>query len=372
MKHKIMKKRMAAFFLMISMMVSSTVTAYAAPGSTMSPDKVEMEKQERIDKLFEELNRLDVEKAYDCRAVKNAVQAENSADAEGLAAGMRIREESYAVKEKKYEAELEKLGVHKVEPSNPEDMAMLEAMRQDMALGNDGISTAASGGIYDTAPDFSMIANVYTLYIYDGTYRDYEYRYIIVRDNKGYNKLYYYQDNNLAVNIGASAVSSVLNYNFGYAVSSLLGLLPYGMVLDWTLGNLFSALSGVDASVVSSGQENFYGVRHNGVTEMTYYYIYNNGWRHIGTSGSAEVIRTDYFYGNVNGSPVSENPKTNFTIRSRQNNWWAYIDNYVQAASAGRPNYCNIDNFGKITIKGYNGRTYYYAPAFAETPNDLL
>lgn len=367
-----MKKRIVSFILTISMLFSCPITAYAASGSVEKPDKLEMENQEQIDRLFAELNRLNAEKAYDSYAVKNAVQAESSADAESLAAGMRTRQESYVVKEKEYEAELEKLGVHKVEPSNPEDMAMLEAMRNDMVSGDSGVLAAASGGVYDTAPDFNMIANVYTLYIYDGTYKGYEYRYITVIDNKGYNKLYYYQDNNLAVNIGASAVSSVLNYNFGYGVSYLLGLLPYGMVLDWTLGNLFSALSGTDASVVSSGQENFYGVRHNGVTKMTYYYIYNDGWRHIGTSGSADVIRTDYFYGNINGSPVSENPQTNFTIRSRQNNWRDYMETYVQAASAGRPNYCNIDNFGKITIRGYNGRTYYYAPVFAEMPNDLI
>lgn len=372
MKHKIMKKRMAAFFLMISMMVSSTVTAYAAPGSTMSPEKAEMEKQEQIEKLFEELNRLDAEKAYDSYTVKNVVQAENSADAEGLAARVRVREESYAIKEKEYEARLEELGVHKVDPSNPEDMAMLEAMQQDMVLGNDGISAAASGGVYDTAPDFNMIANVYSLSIYDGTYDGYNYRYITVRDDKGYDRLHYYQDNNLATNIGASAVSSVLNYNFGYAVSSLLGLLPYGMVLDWTLGNIFSALSGVDASVVSAGRGSFYGVRHNGVTMMTYYFVYNDGWRHVGTSGSATVIREDYFYGNVNGNPVSETPKTTFTIKSRQNYWSNYVKNYIQAASAGLPNYCNIDNFGKITIRGYNGKTYYYAPVFAEMPNDLI
>lgn len=372
MKLKIMKKRMAAFFLMISMMVSSTVTAYATPGSTMSPDKAEMEKQEQIDRLLEELNRLNAEKAYDSYTVKEAVQAEESADAEGLAAGAGIWEDSYAIEEKEYEAKLEELGVHKVDPSNPEDMAMLEAMQQDMVLGDDGVSAAASGDVYDTAPDFNMIANVYTLYIYDGTYKGYEYRYITVVDNKGYDKLHYYQDNNLATNIGASAVSSVLNYNFGYAVSSLLGLLPYGMVLDWTLGNIFSALSGVDASVVSAGQGSFYGVRHNGVTKMSYYYIYNGGWRHIGTSGSATVIRDNYFYGNVNGMPVSEVPQTTFTINSRQSYWGDYMENYVQAVSSGRPNYCNIDNFGKITIRGYNGRTYYYAPVFAETPNDLI
>lgn len=371
MKLKIMKKRMAAFFLMISMMVSSTVTAYAAPGSTMSPDKAEMEKQEQIDRLLEELNRLNAEKAYDSYTVKEAVQAEESADAEGLAAGAGIWEDSYAIEEKEYEAKLEKLGVHKVEPSNPEDMAMLEAMRKDMASGDDGISATASGGVYDTAPDFNMIANVYTLYIYDGTYEGYNYRYIKVRDNKGYNGLHYYQDNNLATNIGASTVSSVLNYNFGYAVSSLLGLLPYGMVLDWTLGNIFTALSGVNASVVSSGQGTFYGVRHNGVTEMTYYFFYNDGWRHIGTNGTATVIREDYFYGNVNGMPVSETPKTTFTIKGSHNIWHDYVKNYAEVMS-GRPNYCDIDNFGKLTIKGYNNKNYYYAPVFAEMPNDLI
>lgn len=371
MKHKVMKKRMVSLFLMISMMVSSTVTAYAASGDMGASTKMEMEKQEQIDSLFEELNRLDVEKSYDGYVLKNAEQAGNSAYTKSLAAGMRSRQESYAVKEKECEAELEKLGVHKVEPSNPEDMAMLEAMRKDMASGDDGISAAASGGVYDTAPDFNMIANVYTLYIYDGTYEGYNYRYIKVRDNKGYNGLHYYQDNNLATNIGASTVSSVLNYNFGYAVSSLLGLLPYGMVLDWTLGNIFTALSGVNASVVSSGQGTFYGVRHNGVTEMTYYFFYNDGWRHIGTNGTATVIREDYFYGNVNGMPVSETPKTTFTIKGSHNIWHDYVKNYAEVMS-GRPNYCDIDNFGKLTIKGYNNKNYYYAPVFAEMPNDLI
>lgn len=370
MKSKIMKKRMTALFLMISVMVSSTVTAYAASGDMESPAKMEMEKQEQIDSLFEELNKLDAEKSYDGYVLKNAEQAENSAYAKCLAARMEIQEESYAVKEKEYEEKLERLGVHKIEPSNPKDMVTLKAMRQDMVLGDKGISASASGGVYDTAPDFSMIANVYTLYIYDGTYEGYNYRYIRVRDNKGYDRLHYYQDNNLATNIGASTVSSVLNYNFGYAVSSLLGLLPYGMVLDWTLGNLFTALSGVNASVVSSGQGTFYGVRHNGVTEMTYYFFYNDGWRHIGTNGTATVIREDYFYGNVNGMPVSETPKTTFTIKGSQNIWHDYVKNYAGVMSV-RPNYCDIDNFGKLTIKGYN-KDYYYAPVFAEEPNDLI
>lgn len=367
-----MKKRIIAFFLVVAMLVSSPVTAYASSESAKVSDKLEMQKQEQIERLFEELNKLDAEKAYDSYTVESAAQAGNSVYAESLATGARVREDSYAIKEKEYEAKLEELGVHKVDPSNPEDMAMLEAMQQDMVLRSDGVATTASGGVYDTAPDFSMIANVYSLSIYDGTCDGYNYRYITVRDDKGYNRLHYYQDNSLATNIGASAVSSVLEYNFGYAVSSLLGLLPYGMVLDWTLGSIFSALSGVNASVVSAGQGSFYGVRHNAVTMMTYYFVYNDGWRHVGTSGSATVIREDYFYGNINGNPVSETPKTTFTIRSRQNYWSNYVKTYVQAAAAGLPDYCNIDNFGKITIKGYNGKTYYYAPVFAEMPNNLL
>ena len=359
-----MKKRLFLMLVMVMVLFSNSVTAYAAFSDDNFVNRREIEKQQSIDMVMEALNDIALEKKYDKVVEKGGKSGKN----------VEKREDKYEVKKREYEKNLEELGVHKIDPTNPKDMAMLEEMQQDLTPESTSTFSARSS-VYDSAPDFNMIANVYSLYIYNGTYKQdgvsYNYRYIRVVDDKGYNGLYYYQDNDLAVNIPASIVESVFSYNFGYGVSTLIGTLPYGTVIDWTLGNIFNVASTVDAAkTISCGNKPLYGVRHIGVTEMTYYFFYNDGWKHIGTSGNAEVIREDYFYGNVKGKPVSETQKSSFSIRSGWI-WHDFVERYVEVMDS-RPNYCYIQDFGGLMIKGFNGAEYYYAPVFAGQPIELI
>ncbi len=347
------------------MMFTNSITTYAASESDDLKNQKEIEKQQKIDMVIEALNNIVAEEKYD--SVVELVGRSKRED-------VKKKKTNNEVKKIEYEKSLEDLGMHKINPQNPDDMAMLENMQKDLALENAYSKSLTKANVYDYAPDFNAIANLYSLYIYDGTYNHnniaYNYRYIRVVDDKGYNGLYYYQDNDLAVNIPSSLIESVLSYNFGYGVSTLLGQLPYGTMTDWTLGNIFNIVSAVeDAKTILCGNKPLYGVRHIGVTEMTYYFFYNNGWKHVGTSGNASVIREDYFYGNIKGKPVSETQKTSFTIRSG-GIWYDFVKQYAEMMDTW-PNYCYIKDFGGLKIKGYNGMEYYYAPVFAGQPIEL-
>lgn len=169
-----MKKGIVSFLLVILMLFSGSVTAYAAPyrgAETVVYEtdyeamrqaiiagcgeeeylkyKEDIEKGIQIQILFDKLGRLDLD-----MHVEETHLRETETDEEVIAAGMeRIREE-YQKKSEKCEEELAKLGVIKVEPTNSKHMEMLTTMQNGMLLETNGFSALANGGV----PDFNLIA----------------------------------------------------------------------------------------------------------------------------------------------------------------------------------------------------------------------
>lgn len=167
---KLMKKGIVSFLLVILMMAFGSVTAYASPYTAVEPEseeeydeayylalykivmseygEAELLEEEffankeqivngfKIDALFEKLRALDAE-----QLIEEIMLRETETDEEVIAAEkIRIREE-YQKKSEKYEEELAKLGVVKVEPSNPGHSEMLLEMN--------GVSTSTKGGVPD-------------------------------------------------------------------------------------------------------------------------------------------------------------------------------------------------------------------------------
>ncbi len=173
-----MKKRTISFLLVIFVLVCGTETAYAASYPGMDTvfyetdyearrqaiiasydeeiyleNKEEIEKGFQIEALFDKLRRLDLDMYMEETHLR-----ETETDEEIIAAGIeKIREKYYKMCES-YEEELAKLGVVKVEPSNPEHRAMLTSMQNGMVLEANGFSGLSDGSTSGFTPDFNLIS----------------------------------------------------------------------------------------------------------------------------------------------------------------------------------------------------------------------
>ena len=200
--------------------------------------------------------------------------------------------------------------------------------------------------------------------------KQYNYRYIIVVDDKGYDGLYKFQSDTLVGSYNSNLPDSLLMYNFEYLVEEVIGRIPYGTVINWTLGNIFTVLSSQPVnSVTSSGK--LYRVEHNSVTKMTYYFVYNSGWRMVGVSGDTTVKRVDRLTGNVNGTPVNATvDAVKISIYSPES-WYSFIDSYLSVMS-WNPNYMMVSRLGKLKYSPYQSNTVLnFEPVYAENPSDL-
>ena len=142
------------------------------------------------------------------------------------------------LQEANIEAQLSNLGVKKIESTDLDDIERLNELVASSAGTRSGF-------------DFSMLTDVYSIYDYGGNYTingvSYEYEYYRVVDNKGY------VDTTLTVaelikplTEETTILSSLLEYNFSYGLSSLLGEIPGYALVDWTLGNVFAFLEGLN------------------------------------------------------------------------------------------------------------------------------
>ena len=258
---------------------------------------------------------------------------------------------------------LSEMGVHKLNPDNENDRAILYELS---AVKNQRGNVMTLSEPYDSAPDLAAIAKVYSVFLQDNAYTingvTYNYRRCIVIDNKGRNGLTETKEYDLvpAIN-GVGLIEDVLDYNFGFVFSYFLGQIPHGMLCDWALGNLFTFLNGVRPNaVLASGSEAMYRAYVTSITKMEYIYVYDhNAWNLIASSADASITRSDLFIGNVHGVAKHEfydHVKLNASTNDTSYN---YVKKYVDA---GRTTYFHeIDPLGKIGIIGFND-TYYFSP----------
>ncbi len=236
--------------------------------------------------------------------------------------------------------------------------------------------------VYDTAPDLKAIASLYTLLIRDGTRKydgvTYNYRYIIVTDNKGYCGLTLYEEVDALTKISAGQTAAdVMKYSLNYGFSSLMSSTPVGMVVDWTLGAIFTVLSDKPTGIISVKEGPIYKISHRSVTSMTYYFIYNDGWKMIGVGASAEILRDDYWSANINGIPKSDFHSVSFSTRT-PGTWNDYLDVYFNNM-ASNSSFCLVNRIGSFSVTGdqnfYNQGSAFsttFTPKYARYPADLL
>ncbi len=323
----------------------------------------DVRRQEEIDRIFWEMNQDVLEKAnleyLDTCGMSSRSEERNETD-------------DYFKKEKmeEWEAQLEALGVHKINPDNPGDMEMLAELFQSAEQIN------PLSDPWDTAPDLSNVTKAFSVYCYDNTYQykneEHICRYLRVVDNKGSGLLTHRKDFNAAIvqNTDKARIANILKYNFGYIFSKFLGT-HLGATADWLLGNVFAALDGVDPSDVSvSGEAPFYVITCISVTEMVYHYYYDGiQWRFIGTSSNVSMVKRDSFGGNVDGKAKIEDEYEEWESSSG-GTWSSYVRNYVNVKDKS-PEYYKVDKIGTLTIRGFD-KNFEYTPKFAELPGYLL
>lgn len=274
----------------------STNSLFAINISDSMKNNTENANQSKIEKIFTNLNELAL------NMKKLDLFNKQTINNNSLKIIQEIKKEQNDL-----EKMLEKLGIHKLDPNNINDINSLSEIINSSVGSNDQMAPMALF-------DFSILVNVYSIYEYTGTYVisgvSYDYKYVRVVDNKGYvdTKLTKAQLITLVGQVNTT-VSNLLSYNFSYGFSSFLGILPYGWAADWILGNIFTALNSYNGSspVVYNNSNGIYCINMISITDMTYYYIKVSGlWYNCGSRASnIGLARADSFTANISGTPVA-------------------------------------------------------------------
>lgn len=182
-----------------------------------------------------------------------------------------------------------------MDPKNEKDLKILKELSKSSVYPTYVTSNSITTQDIPPAPDLAAIADLYSLYYYDGTYKStYPYRYIRVIDNKNYNGLYRiknfkpFPDNPLP-----SLIRDFIEYSIEYIITELVGKI-YGGFASYSIGALFPLLNDPDSSIAPAPDEVFYEVVGHSVTDMTYYYVYDgSGWRMIGSEADFRYQQED-------------------------------------------------------------------------------
>lgn len=351
--------------IIITTSINSDVYAMDREGSEIS--EAEETHESRINELFEERSYL----------ILNSIEARNLQNCDDNIQQYSVLESNRL---ELIDHELSELGIRKIDPDNVDDMNYL----REMPLSSENGEIIQVSGIYDTAPNLSMIAQLYDIYIddgsvepfYDGTEegkKSYQFRRIRVVDKLTGNRLYKRQRTTLITKqqVINNSIMAILKYNFRYGMSMFMGIMPGGVLVDWALGN-FEALAGATSENITISNDNVYEISFSSSTTMYYYYLYNNGWKLIGTGTTAKMLRNDYFLGQIDRKPVEEHlHEESFSITDNGTTLRQYVKEYVTKMNQN-PYYHKVCSIGTLTVEGYEGKSTKFSPKFAEEPNDLL
>lgn len=275
------------------------------------------------------------------------------------------------------EMQLEELGVRKLNPDDPEDMKLLDELPAQREY-----SGVPLTGAQDYAPTLNAIAGLYSLFYESGNYYyqgvEYPFRYIRVIDDKGYGKLTVMKSFDMGPKKNSVILlSELFDYNFKYILSSFLGIFPGGAILDWTLNNIITGLNTIDQNNTitygaGNNENNAYIAHQGSVTQMTYYYIYyNNVWRMVGASATAELGRLDSCMINCEGELIKFHEEhDNWNIKTGGGYWYDFMKRYLEKG-VNSVNYLDIHSFGSIKMRGIFS-DYIFEPAFFDEPMLLI
>lgn len=349
-------KRLISILLVVTMLFALSSSAFAAGMEART-----VEKQNRIDEIFKELNELALEGSAQNYAANSTYSI------------LQPAERLLAINERESELDrqLETLGVHKVDPDSKEDLdrlgrVMLHAA--DASTLNAGLRAAPT----EDPPNLEALTRHYSVYQYDeNVYVDQMYygSFVIVIDNNGYGGLTNAIVDARLCGTTSTVLSNLLKYSFNFGFSQFLGQIPQGWIADWLIGSVFTALNSYDGKTVvtcPTGSTGIYTMNMVSVTQMTYIYIYDPGygtWVLCGSrAGNLSFSRTDCLAANIGGRAVTEPHKfDDVTSRTGESPAW-YLQQYAQYRKAYN------HSPGSFTINGMNGSTT-FTPAFYQSPH---
>lgn len=324
-----------------------------------------------IDALFHQREQLMLEMSKAAMEEKGAVAFSENVD--------------YDAEFDRIDDELQALGVRKIDPTNEEDMAYLK----ELPAVTGQPETVLSGGIYDDAPNLSLLTTAFDLYVsdgsvtpfYDGTEagkKSYSYRVVSVKDKKegSTGQLFEYRKVKMLTpnEIEKNQVSAILEYGFGILVDEFTGIFLDNPVLEWTLG-AFEAFMNASKLYAPLGDDSGYTSSYASTTTMNYYYLYNPdfGWKLIASCASTAIDRADRFVGEINAKSFNRDIyNERFILQSgSKRSLREYVAAYVSVMDI-QPNYFMSAWFGNLKLKAYGGRTAIFQPKYADTPLDLM
>ncbi len=351
-------RRAIGVFLMILMLVSTSSAVLQAEDNLEKYQKSKMEHEEAINKLFDEMNELTLQKIM-------------VSEKENVAKVSEALKSDIQEKLEKIDAELEELGVRRIDTNNPRDREILDEM--PVFPINDA---KVQSGIYDDAPTLLAIVDYYTIYIYDGEYtcnsgRTYSHRKIYVHDGAGL-ELTQLKTYDLGVVKKPCVLKDLLGYNFQYGISQLLAKVSYGAVLDWALGNVITVLKSYDgnAGVTIHDGNSAYRADVGTQTEMRYFYVYDGSWKLIGNAATVWVSRFDEFVGVINGQFVKKMADPEKWNASNGQSYWQYIESY-DLTGRNNNNFMLSFPLGSFDVKGMS-ETYTIVPPFYKYPGEII
>lgn len=327
--------------------------------SAISADAVVTDfKQQQIDAIHTELNELAAE--------ERMLSFMSESEASTLSADYAAQLEAINSQEKALTDRLEVLGVHTVDPNNPEDIARLE----EIVMGN----TNSTANLPDL-PGVDNLADWYTVTQHGGTTYvngvEYNYAFIYVTDNKGtaHSPL---TVSKTATLIGqeSTALWDLIDYPFSFSFSSYLGTIPSGWTGSWTIGSAFPALNSLNQSApISSSGDDIYRMTIRSVTQMLYCYVYfpNGGWVQCGVHASnISYYRTEYFLANIGGIPYGFDKSYPTVTSSTGNSAVSYVTNYISNNDFG------LYQIGTFSVNSATGNSVVFEPGFAQYPYHLM
>lgn len=269
------------------------------------------------------------------------------------------------------ELRLEQLNVHKINPDNENDMRLLSGI----VLNDEYNAQKSSASNIPSPPELSAIANYYSIYHQNGTYKvngtSYNYSFIRVVDNKGYNTPLTCSKVCILTGKTNSTLSNLLKTQFSLGLSAYLGTTSNGWVIDWTLSSIFSVLNSYSSSsgVTYINGRNIYQTLITSVTQMLYCYVYSpsSGWQLCGVkSPQISYARSDTFAGNIGGKAVVDSYTYPSFTSSTGIAPTSYVSNYITNGVV------RVDYAGSFRVNGLGGLTTTFTPGFYRNYLDLV
>lgn len=324
----------------------------------------EEEREHKIDALLSKINALAAARKMAELSNKNSLDKTSRLSANSVLA--EIDAQTALLEEK-----LSGLGVTKISPDDVQQMQQLKELVVETSKNDPYSNAGRSAG----EPDLEFLATKYSLYRWGGTYdingQEYDYVAIKVTDNKKGNGLTKLAVKQVLSRKTNTTIEELIEYNCSFGLSQFLGTIPYGWVLEWSLGNVFTVLNSYNPSTsvtLYEGNAGIHMMTLMSVTQMQYIFINtpSTGWVICGSKASdVEFTGSQTLAVKVGSHPHVPSADLPYANSSTGWNIRGYLENYV--ATGNRMNHY----IGSLKINGFDGTYVYFSPVFVVNPTSL-